>query len=189
MTFTLHVDGARWRGHTERTRDAVRAAISAGPHTPTEGDLVPVAKGNGYGFGNVRCVREAQRLGLTRVAVGTVYEVAEVAAVAAGVVAGFASAFEYAAPRAAFSFAVSVSSGPTVMSWPRVPAITYSTHSPMLSSGRVNCVGSLISARTRYVPSVAVICGEAARMVAVMDVIRRAARSGAQETVFQGEPQ
>ncbi len=80
MTFTLHVDGARWRGHTERTRDAVRAAISAGPHTPTEGDLVPVAKGNGYGFGNVRCVREAQRLGLTRVAVGTVYEVAEVAA-------------------------------------------------------------------------------------------------------------
>lgn len=80
MTFTLHVDGARWREHTERTRDAVRAALSTGPHTPNEGDLVPVAKGNGYGLGNVRCVREAQRLGLTRVAVGTVYEVAEVAA-------------------------------------------------------------------------------------------------------------
>ena len=99
MTFTLHVDGARWREHTERTRDAVRAAISAGPHTPTEGgagasaddsrwpgtasnegDIVPVAKGNGYGLGNVRCLREAQRLGLTRVAVGTVYEVAEAAA-------------------------------------------------------------------------------------------------------------
>ncbi|HET7901906.1 MAG TPA: alanine racemase [Candidatus Nanopelagicales bacterium] len=80
MTFTLHVEGARWREHTERARDAVRAAISAGAHTPTAGDLVPVAKGNGYGLGNVRCVREAQRLGLTRVAVGTVYEVAEVAA-------------------------------------------------------------------------------------------------------------
>lgn len=93
MTFTLHVDGPRWREHTERTRDAVRAAISAAPRPTTagdvrpdgrraanEGDLVPVAKGNGYGLGNVRCVREAQRLGLTRVAVGTVYEVAEVAA-------------------------------------------------------------------------------------------------------------
>ena len=89
MTFTLHVDGARWREHTERTRDAVRSAISAGPRSAgdragdqaaNEGDLVPVAKGNGYGLGNVRCVREAQRLGLTRVAVGTVYEVAEVAA-------------------------------------------------------------------------------------------------------------
>ena len=67
----------------------MRSAISAGPRSAgdragdqaaNEGDLVPVAKGNGYGLGNVRCVREAQRLGLTRVAVGTVYEVAEVAA-------------------------------------------------------------------------------------------------------------
>ena len=78
MTFTLHVDGARWRSHQERTRDDVRAAI-AGPSTP--GDLVPVAKGNGYGVGNVRLAREATRLGLTRLAVGTVFEVADVAAV------------------------------------------------------------------------------------------------------------
>jgi hypothetical protein len=76
MTFTLHVDAARWRSHQARTRDDVRTAI-AGPSSA--GDLVPVAKGNGYGVGNVRLATEAQRLGLTRLAVGTVFEVAEVA--------------------------------------------------------------------------------------------------------------
>jgi alanine racemase len=80
MTFTLRVDGARWREHTERTRDTVREAISAGPQHATEGDLVAVTKGNGYGLGTVRCAREASRLGLTRLAVGTVFEVADVAA-------------------------------------------------------------------------------------------------------------
>jgi alanine racemase len=74
MTFTLYVDGARWRGHTESTRDAVRAAISAGTHDHRDGDLVPVAKGNGYGLGNERLAAEATRLGLTRLAVGTVLE-------------------------------------------------------------------------------------------------------------------
>ena len=77
MTFTLRIDGARWRSHQERTRDDVRAAL-AGPATP--GDIVPVAKGNGYGVGNLVLAREAQRLGLTRLAVGTVFEVADVAA-------------------------------------------------------------------------------------------------------------
>ena len=76
MTFTLHVDGDRWRAHTTATRDAVRTAISAGTHHHAEGDLVPVAKGNGYGLGNDRLVREARRLGLTRLAVGTVFEAA-----------------------------------------------------------------------------------------------------------------
>ena len=76
MTFTLHVDGDRWRVHTAATRDAVRTAISAGTHHHAEGDLVPVAKGNGYGLGNARLVREARRLGLTRLAVGTVFEAA-----------------------------------------------------------------------------------------------------------------
>ena len=77
MTFTLHVDGDRWRAHTTATRDAVRTAISAGTHHHAEGDLVPVAKGNGYGFGNERLLREATRLGLTRLAVGTVFEAAD----------------------------------------------------------------------------------------------------------------
>ena len=71
MTFTLHVDGERWRAHTSATVDAVRTAISAGTHQHTDGDLVPVAKGNGYGIGNDRLAREVARLGLTRLAVGT----------------------------------------------------------------------------------------------------------------------
>jgi len=74
MTFTLHVDGERWRAHTSATVDAVRTAISAGTHQHTDGDLVPVAKGNGYGIGNDRLAREVARLGLTRLAVGTVFE-------------------------------------------------------------------------------------------------------------------
>jgi hypothetical protein len=88
MTFTLHVDADRWRAHTAAVRDAVRAAIGSVPggavsaddahHHLALGDLVPVAKGNGYGIGIARCVREASRLGLTRVAVGTVFEAADV---------------------------------------------------------------------------------------------------------------
>jgi len=74
MTFTLHVDGERWRAHTAATVDAVRSAISPGTHHHADGDLVPVAKGNGYGIGNERLARETTRLGLTRLAVGTVFE-------------------------------------------------------------------------------------------------------------------
>jgi hypothetical protein len=89
MTFSLYVDGARWRAHTEQVRDAVRAAIGSRAHADSQdahahvhlGDLVPVAKGNGYGVGNARLAAEAARLGLTRLAVGTVFEVAGVAAV------------------------------------------------------------------------------------------------------------
>jgi len=80
VTFTLHVDAEPWRRNAERVRDAVRAAIEAAEPTEVAGDLVPVAKGNGYGVGNARLAREAGRLGLTRVAVGTVFEVADVAA-------------------------------------------------------------------------------------------------------------
>jgi len=79
MTFTLHVDGARWRRHTETTRNLVREAISAGVHHHSAGDLVPVAKGNGYGLGNARLAREVTRLGLTRLAVGTVFEATDLA--------------------------------------------------------------------------------------------------------------
>ena len=58
MTFTLTVDGPAWRTHLESVRDA----------TP---GLVPVAKGNGYGFGVARLAEEAQRLGARTLAVGT----------------------------------------------------------------------------------------------------------------------
>jgi hypothetical protein len=85
MTFTVQVDGARWRAHTERSRDAVRQAIGSAAHLHVDagarthahidlGDLVPVTKGNGYGLGNARLAAEASRLGLTRLAVGTVFE-------------------------------------------------------------------------------------------------------------------
>ena len=61
MTFTLQVDAERWRRNSDAVRDAVRSAISAGTHHHSAGDLVPVAKGNGYGLGNARLARETAR--------------------------------------------------------------------------------------------------------------------------------
>ncbi|RJK94167.1 alanine racemase [Vallicoccus soli] len=65
MTFTLSVDAERWRKHL--------ASVVA--DTP---GLVPVAKGNGYGFGLERLGEEAARLGVDAVAVGVPEEVARV---------------------------------------------------------------------------------------------------------------
>ncbi len=60
MPLTLYVDSARWRQHLKTTwTDA----------------LVPVAKGNGYGFGRDRLLTEAGFLGATTVGVGTYDEV------------------------------------------------------------------------------------------------------------------
>ncbi|QCV87677.1 alanine racemase [Acidipropionibacterium jensenii] len=67
MSLVLHVDAAAWRSH----QDAVVAA--------REG-IVPVAKGNGYGFGLGRLGAEAARLGCDVLAVGTAEEVAAVRA-------------------------------------------------------------------------------------------------------------
>jgi Alanine racemase, N-terminal domain len=64
MTFVLHVDAPAWREHLHTTLAA----------TP---GLVPVAKGNGYGFGIGLLGAETARLGLPTLAVGTRYEVAE----------------------------------------------------------------------------------------------------------------
>ncbi|QZY29134.1 alanine racemase [Nocardioides coralli] len=71
MTLTLTVDGDRWRGH-------LRELASATP------GLVPVLKGNGYGFGLSRLARRAQwlhdqGLGVDCLAVGTYDELPEVA--------------------------------------------------------------------------------------------------------------
>jgi len=65
MTFSLQVDGARWRAH----QDAVAAAVPG---------LVPVVKGNGYGFGPVLAAAQAARLGVPAIAVGLAQEVASV---------------------------------------------------------------------------------------------------------------
>ena len=62
---TLQLNGGRWREHL--------GTISAA--TP---GLVPVIKGNGYGYGRRQLAAEAAELGVDTVAVGVVDEVAEV---------------------------------------------------------------------------------------------------------------
>lgn len=71
MSLTLTVEGDRWRGHLRAVADT----------TP---GLVPVAKGNGYGFTLGRLARKAQwlkdnGLGVDTLAVGTYDELPEVA--------------------------------------------------------------------------------------------------------------
>ncbi|MFC7495534.1 MULTISPECIES: alanine racemase [unclassified Nocardioides] len=66
MSLTLTVDGDRWRSH-------LRQVAAAEP------GLVPVAKGNGYGFTLGRLARKTQWLGLDTLAVGTYEELPEVA--------------------------------------------------------------------------------------------------------------
>jgi alanine racemase len=67
MTFTVYVDERRWR-------TSQRKVLADFP------GLVPVAKGNGYGVGNVRLAAEAAALGVDTIAVGTEREVSEVSA-------------------------------------------------------------------------------------------------------------
>jgi hypothetical protein len=71
--LTLHLDVERWRRHL----------VSEAEVTP---GLVPVVKGNGYGFGLRRLAEEAARLGVDALAVGVVDEVAEVRDVFPGTV-------------------------------------------------------------------------------------------------------
>lgn len=63
--LTLTIDMAAWRAHQ-------RALVDATP------GIIPVAKGNGYGFGLARLAAEAQALGLDTLAVGLPHEVAAV---------------------------------------------------------------------------------------------------------------
>ena len=65
MTFTLYVDEERWRAH-------MRSVVDRTP------GIVPVMKGNGYGFGIGRLAREACDLGVDTVAIGTFDELAAV---------------------------------------------------------------------------------------------------------------
>ena len=66
MPLTLYVDGSRWRSHLQAVRD-----LHPG--------LVPVLKGNGYGFGLARLSARAAWLGVDTVAVGMYQEVSLVA--------------------------------------------------------------------------------------------------------------
>ena len=65
MSLTLTVDGDRWRQHLRRVAD-------------DNPGLMPVAKGNGYGFGLGRLARKAEWLGVDTLAVGTYEELPEV---------------------------------------------------------------------------------------------------------------
>lgn len=65
--LTLHVDAAAWRSTLKAVADELPG-------------LVPVAKGNGYGFGLRRLAIESVLLGADTIAVGTMAEVGEVAA-------------------------------------------------------------------------------------------------------------
>jgi alanine racemase len=71
MSLTLTVDGDRWRTH-------LCTVAEANP------GLVPVTKGNGYGFTLGRLARKAQWLGVDTIAVGTYDELPHVAARFAG---------------------------------------------------------------------------------------------------------
>jgi alanine racemase len=62
VSLRLYVDGDRWREQMRAVRDA-------------HPDIVPVAKGNGYGFGISRLARLATDLGVDMLAVGTYAEV------------------------------------------------------------------------------------------------------------------
>ncbi len=67
MSLALHVDAERWRTHLDDTLDVIPA-------------LVPVIKGNGYGFGLQRLTREAAALRVDTVAVGDPAEIRTVRA-------------------------------------------------------------------------------------------------------------
>jgi hypothetical protein len=66
MGLTLYVDGDRWRSH-------LKSVLASHP------GIVPVAKGNGYGFGVPRLARKAAWLGVDTLAVGTYDEVPDAA--------------------------------------------------------------------------------------------------------------
>lgn len=71
MPFALHIDAERWRRHT-------RTFVQATP------GIVPVIKGNGYGFGRDLLAAESSALGLGLIAVGTYEEVPDALAATGG---------------------------------------------------------------------------------------------------------
>ena len=63
--FSLHVEATPWREHADSVRNDIPG-------------LVPVAKGNGYGFGLSTLAAESDRLACDTVAVGQFDELAAV---------------------------------------------------------------------------------------------------------------
>ena len=65
VAVILTVDTAAWRTRVDGFVE---------DHAAGDIDVLPVVKGNGYGFGRERLMAEVDRLGLPMVAVGTVFE-------------------------------------------------------------------------------------------------------------------
>lgn len=66
MGLTLYVDTAAWRAMIDRVRGDFP-------------NLIPVVKGNGYGFGRAFLAEQAAAFGAAEVAVGTVFELGAIA--------------------------------------------------------------------------------------------------------------
>ncbi|MFM7493166.1 MAG: alanine racemase [Acidimicrobiaceae bacterium] len=64
MTLQLNVGSAAWRRHVSETAKSL-------------GDLIPVVKGNGYGFGRTTLIEHAQKISHD-IAVGTIFEAHDV---------------------------------------------------------------------------------------------------------------
>ncbi len=68
MTFTLTINRERFEFHL--------TSVLA-EHESAGAQVIPVIKGNGYGFGRTLLADTASNLGLTRICVGTIWEAAE----------------------------------------------------------------------------------------------------------------
>ena len=68
MSFSLNVKATKFRGHLVSVMNSYATAGA---------ELVPVIKGNGYGFGRGVLASEAARLGSNRIAIGTVWELGQ----------------------------------------------------------------------------------------------------------------
>jgi alanine racemase len=71
MAFAVTIDAPRWRHHIDEVADSVLRGAGA--------PIVPVVKGNGYGLGQRLLAEECLRMGADTVAVGTIFEVDEIA--------------------------------------------------------------------------------------------------------------
>jgi hypothetical protein len=71
MAFAVTINGQRWYDHIDAVADSVLRSAGA--------PIVPVVKGNGYGLGQQLLTDQCVRIGADTVAVGSVFEVDEVA--------------------------------------------------------------------------------------------------------------
>jgi len=76
VSFTLNINGDRWRTHLRSVVNAITTTSGSSP--------VPVVKGNGYGIGQELLGATAMELGADTIAVGTVFEIESVVSVTQG---------------------------------------------------------------------------------------------------------